>query len=136
MIFPPPVELSLLGLYDPGVPGKERIVLRPTEPVNLAQFGIMVGYRPGNGDVIPLRDFFFWFSEIVVPTPSWIVVFTGEGKYEVTKHPTNEQPVYVYYWGRKKTLFHDPQFIPVIFQLSAVLLAHNPVAQIPEKTPQ
>jgi hypothetical protein len=127
MIFPPPLELSLLGLYDAGDPGKERIVLRPTESVNLAQFGILLGYKTENGSIVPLNDHFFWFCEIVVPTPSWIVVFTGEGTFDVIPHAQSGQPVYVFYWGRKQTIFHDPKAVPIIFQLNAVLIASNPL---------
>jgi hypothetical protein len=131
MIFPPPLELSLFGLLDPGVAGKERIILRPTESVNLAQFGILLGYKLENGNVIPLYDNFFWFGEIVVPTPSWIVVFTGKGQFNVSKHPQTGQPAYILFWGREGTIFHDHQCVPVIFQLSAVLIAQNAAAQIP-----
>src|SRR5665213_3607696 len=77
MTFPPPLELSLFGLYEPGVPGKERIVLRPTESVNLAQFGIMLGWKLANGNVVPINDNFFWFREMIAVTPSWIIIFTG-----------------------------------------------------------
>lgn len=134
MIFPPPSELSLLGIYETGIPGKERIVLRPTESVNLAQFGILVGQKLPNDHVTPFNDCFFWFSELVIPTPSWIVVFTGQGKFEISKHPQNGQPVYIFFWGRKETIFHQPQVVPVIFQLSSVLVGNNPLALLPQKT--
>jgi hypothetical protein len=134
MIFPPPLELSLLGLYEPGVPGKERIILRPTESVNLAQFGILVGYKVNPQNITPFNDSFFWFPETVVSTPSWIIVFTGQGKSETVKHPQSGQPVYVFYWGRKKTIFHDSRVSFVVLQMSAVLVGHNPILQLPQKT--
>jgi len=134
MIFPPPLELSLLGLFGAGDPGNERILLRPTEPVNLAQFGILVGYKLSNNNIVPLYDNFFWFGEITVPTPSWIVIYTGQGESRLTKHSQSGQPVYLFYWGREHTLFHDPNVLPIIFQIGAVLLTHNPVS-IPQSLP-
>jgi hypothetical protein len=134
MTFPPPLELSLIGLHEAGVPGQEKIVLRPTESINLAQFGILVGWKGDTGLTTPLNDNFFWFGEIVVPVPSWIVVFTGKGTFYISKHPQNGQPIYVFYWGREQTVFHHNQFVPVVFQMSTVLIGNNVPAQIPQKT--
>lgn len=47
-------ELSLLGVYDRGVPNEERLVIYANETVNLGQYGIMIGVRLADGTAFPL----------------------------------------------------------------------------------
>jgi hypothetical protein len=130
MIFPPPSELSMLGVLDAGVPNQERIILRPTEEVNLAQFGVLVGVRIDSGDLIPLHDNFYWFGEIQIPAPSWIVLATGKGEPKVTHHPNTGHPIYWFYWGKTATIFNGPIIIPIVFQIGAILLGNRVPKQI------
>jgi hypothetical protein len=131
MIFPPPSELSMLGVYDAGIPNQERILLRPTEQVNLAQFGVLVGVRIASGDIIPLQDNFYWFGEIQIPSPSWIVLATGKGDASVTNHPKTGHPVFWFFWGKSATIFNGPIIMPIVFQIGSILLGNNVPKQLP-----
>ena len=125
MIFPPVTELTVLGVAEPGVPNRERIIIRPTEPVNLAQFGIILGFRNPNGMVTPWLDNFFWFGEITIEPPSWIVVYTGKGEYQQTIVPASNQIAHSMHWGRDRTVFDVPNIVPVLFRMDAILIGNQ-----------
>ena len=116
---------------DAGIPGDERIVLRPTELINLAQFGIILGNEHGQG-VTPVADHFFWFGEVEVAPPSWVVVHTGPGVYRVTEDVRTHFPVHLYYWGKPFTCFQIAGLRPVLVRISAVEIGRN-VVSTPER---
>jgi hypothetical protein len=118
MIIPPPFEFGSVSVADAGVPGQERVIFRPTEAINLAQCGLLVGWRQENGMTTPLDNYFLWFGNIVVTPPSWIVVYTGKGSNNRGTH--NGQPVYYYYWGKDATIFNIREVIPLLFKLAGV----------------
>jgi hypothetical protein len=118
MIIPPIFEFGNVSVSDPGISGKERIVFRPTEQINLAQCGLLIGWREANGVTTPLDNEFLWFGEIIVTPPSWIVVFTGQGNYNVGTFKGH--PVYFYYWGKSATIFNYCEIIPLVFKFAGV----------------
>lgn len=131
MIFPPPSELNFFGVFDAGVPNQERLVFQVRTSVNLAQFGILAGWRSPDGTVIPIPDNFFWFGEMLVNPPTWIVVMTRSGLFEVTTHANTYEPLQVHFWGRKTTVFEHPNVVPVLFQLGSVLIGVKNLPQRP-----
>jgi len=100
----PVFELSLVGIFDPGVPHKERIVLRPTQSVDLSNFALIVGIYI-NQAFVPLKDQFFWIGSRVVAPPCWLVIYTDTGEYVETKHQETGEPVHIGHWGRATTMF-------------------------------
>lgn len=126
MIFPPVPEITFCGVFDAGVPNRERMAFRPNVSVNMAQFGILIGLQLANGQVIPLWDNFFWFGEANVSPPLWIVVMTCSGKFEATTHPNTGEPVQICYWNRKLTVFENPNVVPILFQMGAIQIGSRP----------
>jgi hypothetical protein len=118
MIIPPIFELGSVTVSDPGVSGKERIVFRPTEQINLVQCGILLGWRETGGITTPLNNEFFWFGEAIATPPCWIVVYTGKGQY--TQGIYNGHPVYFYYWGKDTTVFNVREIIPLVIKFGGV----------------
>jgi hypothetical protein len=135
MILLPTTELILLGLHFPGEPNRECIVMRPTQSINLAQFGILAGFRMPNGQAMPLPDNFFWFGEMVVAPPIWIVVLTRAGQFNITTHNQTGEPIYSFFWGRKVTMFNNPNIVPILFQMSTVLVGGQPTTPLPQTNP-
>jgi hypothetical protein len=134
MIYLPPVfQLSLFGVVDPGVPNRERILIRPTELVNLAQCGIFLGIKDGDEATTPLNDQFFWFGDLDVSPPSWLIVYTGPGSFEESKLPDSGQTAYSFHWGKEKTVFHAPNIVPVVFKMTEILVGKN---RPPQQTQQ
>ena len=107
MILPIVQELSVFGLVDRGVPNQERIILRPTELVNLMQFVVTIALREEGGMVRPLNDHIFWFPELIVAPPSWILLYTGPGTPRETIISESNQPAYTLHWGKPNTILKD-----------------------------
>ena len=121
IVIPTVTDLSLLGVADPGVPNKERIVLRPAESIELGHFALLVGTPLSDGTIFPLRNLFFWFGPLEVGSPSWIYLYTGPGTYQRSHLPGTDQAVYVFHWHQPHILFGDASnLVPVLVQLGAV----------------
>lgn len=127
MQFLPVFELSLVGVADAAVPNRERIVLRPTETVNLAQFSILLGLQNNQGVVTPLNDAFFWFGELLVAPPSWLVVYTGAGEFLESRMPVTGEKAYSFHWGRLFTAFGLPNVVPVVCRIGSILVGSPPL---------
>jgi len=104
--IPPIFELSVIGVFDAGVPHKERIVMRPTQAVDLSYFALIIGVQAETG-VVPLNDFFRWLGPATIGPPSWLVVYTDSGQDIETTHEDTGEPVHIKHWGRSHTLFPD-----------------------------
>ena len=52
----PIIELSLIGVADPAVPNQERIILWPTQHVDLTNIAIIVGHKTKDEVTFPFRD--------------------------------------------------------------------------------
>jgi len=130
MIFPPIFELSLVGVADPNVANLERLVIRPTQEINLGQFGVLIGYRRQDSSIVPIWDQFYWFGEVVISPPSWIVLYTGKGDYNVATQ-SNGEKVYNFYWNKVTTVFQADSYVPVLIRLGGVAI--GPLLQPPRK---
>ena len=118
-ILPPVHELTVVGVFDAGVPNRERVVLRPTETLNLASFALVLS-AVSDGGVIPLADQFFWLGEKWVTPPAWIVVFTGPGQYREGGHQTTGEPVLELHWGRASVVLNIPGIALSIVRIGAI----------------
>ena len=126
MILPTIHELTVVGVADAGVPNRERIVLRPTQAVDLAEFGLFIGIKTTLDMVTPAPDLFFWFGELTVHPPAWIVIYTGSGQYQQSIVPGTTDTAHTYHWGRPHTLFHTPEVVPVLFRLGGIEIGDSP----------
>lgn len=122
MLLPTIQEISILGVFERGVPNKERILLRPTEAINLGNYGLFIGKMLPNNMVFPYNDNFFWFNGLLVQPPSWIFIYTGPGEFEQSIIPSNGQQAYTYHWGRKLTVFDDPNLVPFLIRYGGITI--------------
>jgi hypothetical protein len=136
-LFSPIHELSIVTVADPGVPNMERIVIRPTENVNLGEFGMAAGIKGEveSNMVLPLTSNFFWFPSRIVEPPSWILLYTGAGTTEETTLAGTSQRAYVFHWGAKTTIFQFREIVPVLFRQAAILIGPNPSTESLPKQP-
>lgn len=118
IILPPIPELSLVGVISPGEPNKENIVLYVHKPINLARFGILLGYKIDQVTQ-PLNNHFFWLTDIHVDAGTWIFVYTGSGTPRFTKTQGTEEPAYVLHWNQPNVLFSNQDTVPIIFSMSS-----------------
>ena len=59
MIIQNTTELRILGVYDRGIPNKERIVLEALDSINLAQYGLLLAFQVPGYPAVPYQDHFF-----------------------------------------------------------------------------
>ena len=136
--FPPIFELSIVTLADPGVPNRERVVMRPTEAVDLGQFGMAAGVQQETNPylVVPLTNNFFWFPSYVIEPPSWVFLYTGKGTQEITTVSGTSEAAYVFHWGGEVTIFNFREVVPVLFRQSGMLIGQNSIDRsIPKQLP-
>ncbi len=127
MILPPIYELALVGVADAGVPNAERILIRTSQPVNLAQFGVLLGLPFGMESFAqPMADQFFWFGDTFVTAPGWVILYTGPGLHQVTYVAETNEPAWVYHWGKPKTLFGSSATRPMLVRLGGISIAPAP----------
>ncbi len=125
MILNPVTEISVVGVFDRGIPNQERIVLHVNETVNLGQYGLMVGVRGGDGTAFPIRDNLFWFGDGFVNRDDWIFVYTGPGVPKATTLPNTQECLYSIHWGRTQTMLLDHDVVPILFRVDAVQVSQE-----------
>lgn len=125
-------EISVVGVFDRGIPNQERVVLYVNETVNLGQYGLMVGVRGSDGTAFPIRDNLFWFGDGFVNRGDWIFVYTGPGEPRTTALPNTQERLYSIHWGRTQTMLHHHDVVPILFRVDAVQVPQE-VASLPKK---
>ena len=115
-------ELSLLGVADPNIPNKERIIIKTQNNINLADYGIIIGYRNDQGVVLPLKDHYFWFGNIDIEAFSWLIIYSGPGQFQRTRLAGTNELAYTLHWNKQYTLFTDPNLLPIIIKMSNILI--------------
>jgi hypothetical protein len=116
-------QLTIVGIFDRGVANRERLVLRPTEPVNLAHFFVTLSLRNETTRAVhPVADQAFWFPEFVLAPPSWIFLYTGRGTPSQSVIPATQHTAYAFHWGKDKTVFQDTRIVPAVFSFGSILV--------------
>lgn len=129
MIWLPNIDtLTLVGVFDRGVPNRERIVLRALQSVEMAQYGIIVGWNDAgpDGPIRPFNDLFYWFGDGVVQPNETIFVYTGKGEARKTTVEGSNAPAYAVHWGKANTMFADSRVVPAIISMGQILVAKPP----------
>lgn len=125
-------ELHLVGVFERGVPNQERIVLRATTRVDLGQFGVLLGVKTSPGMAAPIKDNLFWFGDGLINRDDWIFIYTCPGKPGASQIPNREERVYTLFWGRKSVILQNPNILPVLFRVDAVIVG-DAQPLLPEK---
>jgi hypothetical protein len=121
-------ELRLVGVFDRGVPFKERVVIQVLQTVDLGLFSVLAGMRTAEtGDlVVPMRDHVFWFGSALVNLNDWLFLYTGHGEPAVFPDAQTGGQLYTCYWNRSQTIFHDPQVVPTVVRFGGILVERRP----------
>ncbi|MCK9376383.1 MAG: hypothetical protein M0P73_09545 [Syntrophobacterales bacterium] len=111
-----------VSVFDRGIPNQERIVLYVNESLNLGQYGLMIGVRGQAGMAVPIRDNMLWFGDGIVNKGDWIFIYTGPGEAKTTMLPNTEERLFSIHWGRKETILHHRELVPILFRVDAVIV--------------
>ncbi|MBO6838677.1 MAG: hypothetical protein JJ878_18670 [Alphaproteobacteria bacterium] len=118
-------ELVLLGVEDRAIPNRERIVLQAAQPVEMSQFGLLVGVKQGGGTALPTNDNFFWFGGGVVQPNDWIFLYSGTGSPTARDIPNSRTKLYSVFWGRGQTVFNHPELVPMLVRVGGVTVERS-----------
>lgn len=131
-------ELSVLGVFDPGIPNRERLIIRPTEAVNLGDYAVGTGiiHDQDPNLVYPIRDSILWLPGFQIEPPAWIFVYTGEGNFKETTVGERKDRALVVHWSRERTIFNHREIVPVLYKLSGMLIGPCPQKPPLPKAPQ
>lgn len=136
MIFPDVKELSVVKIFDRGLPNKESIAISVEEDTNLGQYGILVGLYQGDGLATPFVDHLFWFGDGLVRKGDWLFVHTGPGSPSKTSTTDGNRTIFSIYWGKRQTIFANTNIVPVLFRLDAVNVLPPPQDELQLDKPQ
>jgi hypothetical protein len=145
-------EFNFLGVFDRGVPNRERFVFRPTRQVKLSEYIVSLAVkvdapRPGLPvSFLPIPEYTLWFNyEGLIGPDYWIFVYTGPGERQMTKEATTKEPALVLHWGIENTIMGDPATEPVLLHLEGIAgpslpsfsnILRNPLNPLPESDVQ
>jgi hypothetical protein len=116
-------ELEIWGVYDRGLPNRERIVIRTKAPVSLGDYIMFLGV-PGEGQTAwPLIDHVYWFGPENLVIPMWVFVYTGTGQRLISSEEKTGEPALVLHWGKTRTVLHDPNIVPVIVSIEGIFVS-------------
>jgi hypothetical protein len=120
-------EFSFLGVFDRGVPNRERFVFRPTRQVKLSEYIVSLAAkvdspRPGLPvTFLPIPEYTLWFNhEGMIGPDYWIFVYTGPGERQMTKEAATKEPALVLHWGLENTVLSDPATEPILLHLDGI----------------
>ncbi|QXA15714.1 hypothetical protein I6L33_00365 [Aeromonas sp. FDAARGOS 1403] len=113
-------ELEIRGVFDRGHPNLERIGIYVHTPLNIGQYGIMLGIKANVGFACPIRDNLFWFGDGMLNSGDWIFIYTGAGVPQSSIIPGGTSKLYSTYWGKPTTVFHTQEIVPMLFRADAV----------------
>lgn len=122
MIVSDIIELDVNGVFDRGSPNMERIAIHVKVPLNIGQYGLMVGIKGDAGSAFPIKDHMFWFGDGFLNAGDWIFIYTGAGELRVSDIPGTNAKLYSTHWGKPSTLFHAPELVPILFRVDAVFV--------------
>lgn len=126
-------EISLYPVADRGKPNLERIQLRIQAPLNIGQYGVMIGYRSiPDQNTQPIPNLLYWFGDGLLNAGDWILLYTGSGKSTTNDwHDPPGSKYYSIHWGHGSTLFTNSSIVPILFRTDAVN-----IGDIPQDVPQ
>lgn len=119
-------SFRVIGIYGRGTPNLERIVLVADEAINLANYALVVGMITEAGGLLPFRDRFFWFGDLMVDKSTWVYVYTGPGQFRYTSVSGTTTPAIVYHWGSRQTLLHQPGSTMALVSFGEVAIINPP----------
>lgn len=123
-------ELSLVRVFDRGVPNKESIAFTVNESTNMGRFGVMLGVSSGVGMATPIQDHLYWFGDGYVQRGDWIFLYTGSGNPMSGKASDGVSNLYTCFWGKSSTVLANSQIVPILFRVEGVQVDDPPVDQL------
>lgn len=125
-------EFEIVGVWERGVPNKERIAIKAKQSVDLSNYLLFLGVPLSDQTAFPLTTDIFWFGKEIVDSGTWVILYTGPGDRKYTKMESIGEPALVLHWGKKTTILNSENIVPVMVSLEGVLVGpHPPFLELP-----
>ena len=127
-------ELQIVGVWDRGIPNKERIAIKTYRTTNLVDYFLFLGVPVGNQTAVPLTDNVLHLGQSimgVIEPPTWVIVYTGPGETKLTTIKPSGESALVLHWGKKETALHNPNVVPVLLSAEGIFVSpHSGILHI------
>jgi hypothetical protein len=124
-------EIVIQGVYDRGVPNKERIALKVLESVDLSRCLLLLGFPINPTSAYPLKNHVFLLGQEQVVPPHWILIYTGPGERKLTREVHSREPALVLHLGEARTILHDERVAPILISVDGILVGSAPQLLLP-----
>jgi hypothetical protein len=113
------MRLSIAGIFDRGVPNKERIGLTVAVEANLSFYGLLLtSYAPGGQTISAGSISAYWFPPGIVKPGDFVIIYTGAGT-NTTEQRQGGGTNYFFHWGLPRTVFEKSEVCAVLFELAS-----------------
>jgi hypothetical protein len=128
--LPPITEVRLLGVFDPGVPNMERVVLKVEANIDIGWYAIILSQRGQIRDhATPIKDCMYWFGSGSVAPNDFFFLYTGSGTRSTLPPDGGHGKLFIEFWGKKETIFHNAQIVPVLWRLNGIVVERTTTPQ-------
>jgi hypothetical protein len=123
--YPRTHDLSIIGLFDPGIANRERIVLRVEAPIRFRHYYLSLALRSPDGFNPNHLIWLGYFDKAVeAKAGAILIVYSGSGENLITAIADAPYTLaYVMHWGRDKTLIGPAEadlVVPMLLRVDAV----------------
>lgn len=128
-------ELEITGVWERGIPNRERIAIKVKEPLDLSNYILVLGIPIAEQIAVPLEDHAFYFGKETIYPPHWIIIYTGPGDRKLTHMQDSREPALVLHWGKPTTILNDERIVPVLISFEGILVGpHSQALRLIDKT--
>jgi hypothetical protein len=111
-------RLTLVGIYERGIPNKERVAISVAVEVNLTFYALIISaYTPGRQGVLAGSRLAYWFNPLVVKPGDWVVLYSGTG-VNTTEKRTDGGTNHFFHWGLPNTVWDNPESCAILCELN------------------
>jgi hypothetical protein len=119
VIFDAASGLAMVGVWNRGVPNRERVVLVATEQTNLGKYALVTARRTNQG-YEPQADHFHWFQDQDLAVGVYVVVFTGSGQAGWTTLQGSGALTWVVHAGYPHVLYANTSIVPLLVEIGGI----------------
>ncbi len=110
------ITFSSISIADPGVPAKERLILKVLLDTDVGDF-VVFRTKARNNQVTTGVETVFWFPDKAVKAGDLVVVYTKEG-VRSEKPIKDGNRAHFFYWGISSAIWDDKSMAAIILHVS------------------
>jgi len=120
------MKLVINSFAGDGIFGKERLILKATEDLDLGDYVVFCSETFPDGGVVSGRQSAYWFPDEQIKQNDLVVLYTKKG-ISSKKTLSNERTAHFFYWGEKENRWSAEGYGVVVLRVG------DWVAEAPEE---